>query len=74
MGTPVTIILGAILIAVAIAGTNRWQIVAGPQEGRFRTIFRMDRLTGRVQVCSIDADTLQFERSLAGAKFKCEVK
>jgi hypothetical protein len=74
MGTPLAILIGAILIAAAIVGTNRWQIAGGQMEGRFPTIYRLDRLTGAIQVCFIDADSLRFEKSLGGAKFTCEVK
>jgi hypothetical protein len=71
MGTPISIIVGAVvgavLIAAAILVVNHWQLVFdGP------TALRLNRWTGDVEVCALDPKSVRPESgSLAGAKFEC---
>jgi hypothetical protein len=78
MGTPIAIIVGAVLIAVLIAAallvTNHWQLQVANNTA---TALRLNRWTGEVEVCALDAKSLRPETgslagALGGARLECE--
>jgi hypothetical protein len=58
VGTPLSILLGSALIAAAILITNHWGIVSTEgSDGQMQTL-RLERSTGDVQICFLDAAEL----------------
>jgi len=67
MGVPVSIIIGAILIAAAILVTNHWQI-----EYSSAVVARLNRWTGSIELCALDPRSVGAgATSLSGAQMKC---
>jgi hypothetical protein len=68
MGTPASIIIGAVLIAAAMLVVNHWQLQAVDTS----TALRLNRWTGDVEICFFDNKSVRPESgSLAGAKLEC---
>jgi hypothetical protein len=74
LGTPLAIIIGATLIAASIMATNHWQIISGGNQDISPLVFRLNRWTGRIEVCSPDPYTMRNPNSFIGAEFACEIK
>jgi hypothetical protein len=74
LGTPLAIIIGATLIAASIMATNHWQIISGGNQGISPLVFRLNRWTGGIEVCSPDPYTMRNPNSFIGAEFACEIK
>ncbi len=68
MPNHVAILLGAALIAAAIAVTGRWEIAL--VQG---ATIRLDRWTGEVVICAPDARTMPKD-TIVGTKVACEAK
>ena len=73
-GTPLAIIIGATLIAASITVTNHWQIISGGYQDISPLVFRLNRWTGGIEVCSPDPYTMRNPNSFIGAEFACEIK
>ena len=71
MGRTIAILTGGMLIAAAILVTNHWQI---EPDQRTATVFRLNRWTGAVDMCALDAKSFASPNSLAGAKLACEYR
>jgi hypothetical protein len=71
MGTPASIIIGAVLIAaamlVAMLVANHWQLQAVDAS----TALRLNCWTGDVEICFLDNKSVPESGSLAGAKLEC---
>ena len=67
MGTPASIIIGAVLIAAAMLVANHWQLQAVDAS----TALRLNRWTGDVEICFLDNKSVPESGSLAGAKLEC---
>lgn len=68
MNTPLAIIVGAVLIAASILLANRWAALS-PSAGLGAAI-RLDRWTGAMTLCTIDASSLK-GTSVAGLPLEC---
>jgi hypothetical protein len=63
MGTPAAILLGAIVIAAALAYSLRWEVVSSGDG-----VHRLDRWTGSVALC------IPQRASATTIKYDCETK
>jgi hypothetical protein len=72
--TPLAVIIGAALIVASVVVTEHWQIISGGYQGISPLVFRLDRWTGTIKVCSPDPDTMRNPNSFVGAEFACEIK
>lgn len=65
------VIAAGAAVAAAIAVTNRWEVVAAPPGAVFSTV-RVDRWTGKMQICTISLQTGGESPLAAGNEFICE--
>jgi hypothetical protein len=68
MGTPLAIVIGAAIIAAAILVTNHWQIMR-TQEAL--VVVRLNRWTGRIEMCMADLGATPSPKTLAGIQLPC---
>jgi hypothetical protein len=54
MGTPIAIIVGALIIAAAILFTFRWEAATARGADGNPAVFRLDHWTSKVAVCAVD--------------------
>jgi hypothetical protein len=67
MGVPISVIIGACLIAAAILITNHWQI-----QYSSAVVARLNRWTGSVELCALDPNSVdKAATSLSGARMVC---
>lgn len=71
LALPVSIIIGAVVLAAAILVSNQYQIVNSTEAF---TVFRLNRWAGVIEICFIDAETVSGDKGLAGAKLACKDK
>jgi hypothetical protein len=71
MGTPIAIIVGAALIAAAILVTGHWQIIPPTGDLGAAVVLRLDRWTGTIEICMVDAKTIPNGPSMAGTQLPC---
>jgi hypothetical protein len=64
--TPLAVIIGAALIAASVVVTEHWQIISGGYQGISPLVFRLDRWTGTIKVCSPDPDTMRKSKFICG--------
>jgi hypothetical protein len=69
MGTSISIIVGAIVIAAAILVTNHWEIVS--TSGGLLVVDRLNRWTGSIEICAVDPNTIHGSE-VAGARLSCD--
>lgn len=55
MGTPVAVVVGSAIVAVAILFAFRWEVAMGSGTP---PVIRLDRWTGKVAICNVDPDAL----------------
>jgi hypothetical protein len=72
--TPLAILTGAAAIAVAILVINHWQVMPSGYQGTVPFVYRLNRWTGVVDVCTVDPNTMRNPNSFEGAQFSCVVK
>jgi hypothetical protein len=63
-----SLIVAGALIAAAILIANRWEIAISPRG--VATVVRLDRWTGRVNICDLDTATIKGS-TLSGATLTC---
>ena len=64
----------ALLAVLAMAVAPLTLLAAGGYQGISPLVFRLDRWTGAIKVCSPDPDTMRNPNSFVGAEFACEIK
>ena len=78
MSTPVAVIVGALMIALAILMTNHWEVMPRPQAITLRspppTVYRLNRWTGFIDMCEVDTSTMSNPNSFVGAELTCKGK
>ncbi len=66
--TPIAVLLSGLLIAGSIVFIERWEVAAigygfagtdGAQDTETQAVYRLDRWTGHIDVCSPDVKTAQ---------------
>jgi len=71
MGTPVSIVIGAALIAAAILVVGRWSVFPAPSG--LAGVVKVDRWTGSMVLCAMDARDLRGP-SVAGMPLECKAQ
>jgi hypothetical protein len=74
MGIPIAIVAGAALIAGAVLITNHWQVLPLHYQGISPMAPRLNRWTGRIDMCVLDPDTMRDPNSFVGAELVCTAK
>lgn len=73
MSTPLAVILAGILIAASILVAGRYQITHVQFQGFVPATLRLDRWTGAIDGCVLDADSTSPD-SIVGAAMTCRAK
>ena len=71
MGRDISIVVGAVIVALAIVLTNHWSI--NTLSDNFMVVARLNRWTGTIEFCAIDAKTIKGS-DLRSAKVDCDPK
>jgi hypothetical protein len=71
MGTPTSIIVGAVVIAAAMLGRYACRKSLAVAAVDASTALRLNRRTGDVEICFVDNKSVPENGSLAGAKLEC---
>jgi hypothetical protein len=70
MGRNIAIVVGAGLIALSILVTHHWELIPSGTNGLAATI-RLNRWTGSIDVCGIDAKSDRRSGTAAGVELRC---